>query len=235
MPRKTFFVAGTDTDVGKTYASCMLLQAAQERSMSTLALKPVAAGCYKKRVSEGGKDVDRLVNDDALRLMSYSSVKLGYLQVNPVSLQAAASPHIAADIDKKRVSANQIVGFCRGALLNAAQFNLIEGAGGWRVPINQHELMSDIAIELNVPVIMVVRLKLGCLNHALLTAEAIRRDGLRLAGWIANECDEEVMPYLEENLATLSAKLHAPCVAHLRYDQNCDPSKHDVWLDRLLA
>lgn len=193
-----FFVTGTDTEVGKTWVSCRLLERAREAGLSCYGLKPVAAGC--EETSEGWR------NDDALQLMAASSIELPYELVNPVALKAPVAPHIAATQEGKNITLARLVGYVRGALnAHPADLILIEGAGGWRVPLNDREMLSALAIELDVPVIQVVGMKLGCINHALLTAEAIKKDGLRYAGTMAN-CFGE-MAVQEENLLTLRQHL----------------------------
>ena len=207
---KAFFVAGTDTEVGKTYTSCRLLELAALQGMSTLGLKPVAAG---------GENVDgELQNDDAQALMASSSISLSYCQVNPVMLPDACSPHIAAANAGRMVSASRVEGYVRGALMHRADFALIEGAGGWRVPISPRETMADIAIKLSVPVILVVGLRLGCINHAPLTVEAIQRDGLTIAGWVGNQLSREPMSFFDENVQTLKSAIGAPCIGILPFD-----------------
>jgi dethiobiotin synthetase len=212
IPRK-YFVAGTDTDCGKTFVSCVLLRAAAGLGHSTIGMKPVAAGAVS---TEQG-----LRNDDALRLQQAASIALSYEQVNPVCLEAAVSPHLAAAQAGKRLQVQRIAGFCQGVLMKRADLTLIEGAGGWRVPISEHEFMSDLARALNLPVILVVGMKLGCLNHALLTAEAIVRDGLTLAGWVANQRDPH-MALITENLQTLQEALPFPCLGHIPFLANPD-------------
>jgi dethiobiotin synthetase len=202
MARKAFFVTGTDTHVGKTLVSAGLLIAAKNQGLTTAALKPVAAGCEK--TSEGFR------NEDALLLQSVITEKMHYEQVNPCALEAAIAPHIAAQQESRRLSVDRLVGFCRGAL-SLAGVTVVEGAGGWRVPISAHETMADLAKALNLPVILVVGMRLGCLNHALLTAEAIACDGLKLVGWVAN-CIDKDMPVLQENIESLHARLQAPCL-----------------------
>lgn len=208
MTNKTFFVTGTDTEVGKTFATVALLKAAKARGLQTLALKPVAAG---------GEDTGQgLRNEDALELMDAMTVALPYEQVNPVVFKTPASPHIAAAIDNKRTSISRLAGFCRGAMMQSYHLGFIEGAGGWRVPVNERENLSQLPVALELPVILVVGMRLGCLNHALLTAEAIARDGLTLAGWVANGIDPK-MAYQEDNLHTLTAALQAPCLGMIPY------------------
>jgi dethiobiotin synthetase len=142
--------------------------------------------------------------------------------VNPVALSAALAPHIAAALENRRVRVTQVVGLLRGAMMQArADITLIEGAGGWRVPLNEQETLADLAREMKAPVILVVGLRLGCINHALLTAEAIRRDGLVLAGWVANTLDPD-MPAREQNIATLASALAAPCLGVLPFVESAD-------------
>jgi dethiobiotin synthetase len=202
MRKQAFFIAGTDTDVGKTLVAAGLLVAAKQRGLTTAALKPVAAGCETT--------ADGLRNADALLLQSVITEPLIYEQINPIALAAAIAPHIAAQQEKRSLSVSRLVGLCRG-VLHSAQFTLVEGAGGWRVPLNPRETLADVARELNLPIILVVGVRLGCINHALLTAEAIQRDGLRLAGWVAN-CVDEQMPAMQENIESLQQRLQAPCL-----------------------
>lgn len=210
--KKHYFVTGTDTEVGKTQVACALLQAAAQASLKTVGLKPIAAGAEE----QGGV----WVNEDALALQEAASVKLPYASVNPVLLKEPMAPHIAAEREQKRVTVSQLAGFCRGTLMTAgADFALIEGAGGWRVPVNPRETLADLAKELNHPVILVVGMKLGCLNHALLTAEAIQRDGLSIAGWVANRIDPD-MTVFDENLATLERMMPAPLIGVLPHLSN---------------
>ncbi|MFE8072149.1 dethiobiotin synthase [Marinobacteraceae bacterium S3BR75-40.1] len=207
MARKTFFVTGTDTGVGKTLVSVALLEKARQLGLRTLAVKPVAAGCEK--TEEG------LRNEDAVALRAAITEKLSYEQVNPVALPDPLSPHIAAHNVGVSVSIQRLAGFCRGVMSQPGDLCLIEGAGGWRVPLNERETLARLPRELDIPVLMVVPLQLGCLNHAFLTAEAIGRDGLKLAGWVGNHPHAEPMAAEAENIATLKAALPAPCLGIL--------------------
>ncbi|MFK7976508.1 MAG: dethiobiotin synthase [Halioglobus sp.] len=200
---RTFFVTGTDTEVGKTAVSCALLKAAAAKGMTTAAVKPVAAGCD----AEGQ-------NDDALQLIEAMTESMAYMQVNPVALQEAIAPHIAAEHEGRSLQASRLAGLCRGVMSGGADFVLVEGAGGWRVPINNRETLADVARDLQAPVILVVGMRLGCINHALLTAEAILGDRLPLAGWVANRVEPQMACY-EENLATLKRLLRAPCLGEI--------------------
>lgn len=201
--KKAWFVTGTDTEVGKTAVSCALLHAAQRSGLRTAAVKPVAAGCDAQ-----GR------NEDALQLSRAMTETLDYAQVNPVALSEAVAPHIAAARERKLLQADRLAGLCRGVMLGSAQFVLIEGAGGWRVPINSRETLADVAIALQLDVILVVAMRLGCINHALLTVEAIRRDGLQVAGWVANQAGERMSCHTE-NLDTLRRLLPAPLLGEI--------------------
>ncbi len=204
-----FFVTGTDTDVGKTLISAGLLLAARKYSDNCIGIKPVSVGCETTP--------DGLRNDDALELMQASSVELDYDEANPVALKQAVAPHIAVQLAGGTIDLEFLVRHCQALDEKYPGFTLIEGAGGWRVPLNEHQFISDLPARLNMPVIMVVAMRLGCISHAILTAETIRRDGLEIAGWVANSISEE-MPYHGENLLMLEKKIKAPllgCVPFL--------------------
>lgn len=221
MPN-AYFVTGTDTDVGKTLIAAGLLAAANAQGFSTAAMKPVAAGC--ERTAAG------LRNADALLLQQTMSVQMPYEQINPIALEPAIAPHIAAEQSGTRIAATQLAGICRGVLIQRADLTLIEGAGGWRVPLNGRELFSQLAVELQLPVILVVGMRLGCINHALLTAEAIARDGLRLAGWVANRSSADMACY-EENVATIKSFLRAPCLGEVPYLAEPTPAQAATFLN----
>ena len=203
MDTRSFFVTGTDTEVGKTFIAAALLGMARERGLRTAGVKPVAAGCREA----GG----RLVNDDALALMAASGAGLDYAAVNPVALEPPIAPHIAAARAGVALEVGPLAASCRAVLDQGFDFVIVEGAGGWFVPVDGRNTLADLCIDLNLPVILVVGMKLGCLNHALLTAAAVEAAGLRLAGWVANSVAVE-MPVLEENIQTLRNRLAAPCL-----------------------
>lgn len=203
MAVKTYFVTGTDTDVGKTLAATGLIEAANRQGRRTAAIKPVAAGCEDRG--------DGLQNSDALQLQAAASHPLSYQQVNPIALQAAIAPHIAAEQEGRSLSAQRLSGFCRGLTLLPVDILVIEGAGGWYVPLNHRETLADVAKQLNPEIILVVGLRLGCINHALLSIKAIRADGLKIAGWIGSTIDPD-MPQLDKNIATLERLIAEPCL-----------------------
>ncbi len=215
MAKKTFFVTGTDTGVGKTMVSAAILEAARAAGLRTLAMKPIASGCDE--TPEG------LRNEDALALQSAMTESLAYEVINPVSLKPAIAPHVAAAQAGKSVTAQRLIGFCRGLQMRPADLMLIEGAGGWRVPLNNRETYASVPRELGTPVILVVSLKLGCINHALLTAEAIRADGLVVAGWVANRAEAETMSCEQETLDYLRSHMAAPCLGELPWLAEPDP------------
>ncbi|KAF0867236.1 dethiobiotin synthase [Pseudomonas sp. LD120] len=201
-----YFITGTDTDVGKTTVATGLLQAARLAGLSTAAGKPVASGCEPS--AQG------LRNADALALLAQSSLPLSYAEVNPFAFEPAIAPHLAAREAGVALTVQSLLMPMRHLLAKGADFTLIEGAGGWRVPLAGQDNLSDLAMALGLPVILVVGVRLGCINHALLTAEAIAQDGLQLAGWVANIIDPKTSR-LEENLATLAERLPAPCLGRV--------------------
>ncbi|MFS1525463.1 dethiobiotin synthase [Microbulbifer sp. 2304DJ12-6] len=210
---RTYFVAGTDTGVGKTFVSAALLTAAANAGLQTAAIKPVASGCAR---TEAG-----LRNGDALLLQEAMTLELSYPQVNPFALEPPIAPHIAAIEAGKQLSPARMAGVCRGVMSAGADLVLIEGAGGWRTPLGPRAFLSQLPRELNTPVVLVVGMQLGCINHALLSAEAIRSDGLPLAGWVANFVCEG-MARAEENLATLEALLPAPLLGVVPHSETRD-------------
>lgn len=198
-----WFITGTDTGVGKTHAACALIRHLAGQGLAVAALKPVASGC--QRTPAGPR------NADALELMAAANVELEYGRVNPYAFEPAIAPHLAAAQAGVEVDVTRVAAIARGIVADCL---VVEGAGGWCVPLGSGLMFSDLARVLCDGVILVVGLRLGCINHALLTVEQIRRDGFRLAGWIANTL-EPGMPVLEENVATLRDRIRAPLLARL--------------------
>jgi dethiobiotin synthetase len=203
---ESYFVTGTDTGVGKTLVATAMLEAATARGWRTVGLKPVASG---SEMSAHG-----LRNEDACQLLSATSEELGYEQVNPVTLAPAIAPHLALAAIGRQLTASELFRLCSPGLAASCDFRVIEGAGGWRVPLNHRETLADFARLVAAPVVMVVGIRLGCINHALLTAEAIRADGLRLAGWVANRLDPAA-EQVEGIIETLDAMLGAPRIGDI--------------------
>jgi dethiobiotin synthetase len=201
--RRGFFITGTDTGVGKTLIAVALTRALVARGLRTAVMKPVAAG--------GIHTPEGLRNDDALELLAASNVKAPYEDVNPWMLSMPASPHLAARADGVSIRHERIAAaFAR--LGEISDLVIVEGAGGWYAPISATETMADIAGKLALPVVLVVGLRLGCLNHALLTREALRAGGIVFAGWIANRLAAE-MPLVGANIDTLSSRFGAAPLA----------------------
>ena len=197
MSRRSFFVTGTDTGVGKTVVACALTRAFAARGERVSAMKPIASGA--QRSPEG------LRNDDALALLQAANLPLSYAQVNPYCFEPAISPHIAAEEAKITIDIDTIKDDFE-VLRALSDRVIVEGAGGWLAPINARENMGDLAQALGVPVVLVVALRLGCLNHAELTWRAIGSAGVALAGWVANRAVAP-MEREAENLATLTRRL----------------------------
>lgn len=215
-----FFVTGTDTDIGKTTVAAGLLHVARRQGLSTAAAKPLASGCQAS--AEG------LRNADALTLQAECDPPLPYALINPYAFEPAIAPHVAAREAGVDLDVTQLAAAVQRVLAHGADFTLVEGAGGWRVPLSGEVYLSDLAVTLGLPVILVVGMRLGCLNHALLTAQAIRADGLHLAGWVANQVDPH-MPRQAENLQDLRARLDAPClgwVPHLAPADAAQAAQH---------
>jgi len=198
--RAGWFVTGTDTGVGKTLVSGALLRVLRERGLRVAGMKPVASGCIATAAG--------LRNEDALVLARESSLRLPYAQVNPYAFEPAIAPHLAAAEAGVRIDLEGLAAGCE-ALLAQVDRVVVEGAGGWRVPLNDTETIADLARRLRLPVVLVVGLRLGCLNHALLTAAAILADGLPFGGWVANAIDPG-FARAAENLASLQERLPGP-------------------------
>jgi dethiobiotin synthetase len=209
---RSVFITGTDTGVGKTWVSLGVITALQRHGLRTAAMKPVASGA--RRTPEGPR------NDDALMLQDAADVDLIHEQVNPVLFTPPVAPHIAArragvtiDIDSLVVAHRRMAARC--------DWVVVEGIGGWRVPLSGGQTTADLVKALELPVIVVVGMRLGCLNHALLTRDAILNDGLRLLGWVANRVDAE-MACVEENIATLDERMGVPRIGVVPHLRHCD-------------
>jgi dethiobiotin synthetase len=201
---KTYFVTGTDTDAGKTLVAEALLHKARQQGLVCYGLKPVAAGA---EIHNGEAS-----NSDAVKLQNAASVHLPYAVINPYLFNSPIAPHIAAEQSQTSITQQVLVDHIRQTLIQCpADLVVVEGAGGWLVPINAAQYLSGIALDLQLEVIVVVGLKLGCLNHALLTVRAIEQDGLKVAAWVGSQIEAD-MPVLTENIATLTQKIVAPCL-----------------------
>jgi len=199
MKTRGLFVTGTDTSVGKTRVAVALIHALRAQGLRVAAMKPVSAG------SAPGE-----LNEDVMALRQAANVMADVCDVNPYAFEPAIAPHIAAEQAGVRIDLEMIAA-AYARLAAAADVVVVEGAGGWRVPLNEHEDMADLAQRLGLPVVLVVGLRLGCLNHALLTAESVARRCLPWAGWVGNHI-EPAMQQATENVAALHARLPGPCL-----------------------
>lgn len=199
---KAYFITGTDTEIGKTFVTAALLRAFAQQGLRTLGMKPVAAGAEKIDGVWHNEDVDQLV--------AASTVKASLEIVAPYLMQTPAAPHIVAKLEDVRIDVQHIAA-CYQQAREVADVVMVEGVGGYVVPLNDTISTVDMAQALNLPVILVVGMRLGCINHALLTAQAIAASGLHLAGWVANTVDAE-MKFFEDNVQALKQRLPAPCL-----------------------
>lgn len=207
-----YFITGTDTGVGKTLVSSALIHGFVTRGFTAVGMKPVAAGCRREST--------QLIADDVEQLRAASNLDIPLNQINPYAFEPAIAPHIAAQqagIDIKL----DVIAQAYEQLKAKADVVVVEGVGGFRVPLGHDVDTADLAKILDLPVILVVGMRLGCLNHALLTAEAIETRGLKLAGWIANQLDPEMTAF-NENLQSLQQHLAAPCLGMLPWLPDAD-------------
>ena len=220
-----FFVTGTDTGVGKTLVACALLHAFAARGKRVVGMKPVAAGAQWH--------ADGLRNEDVEQILAAGNVPASRQLANPYCFEPPVAPHIAARGAGVEIDLQQIERAYVG-LLRLADMVIVEGAGGFCVPLNAHESTADLVQRLGLPVLLVVGMRLGCLNHALLTAQAVRACGLELAGWVANHVDPR-MAHAEANIAALTERFSAPPVARIGFSFPPDPRSiaANLDLDRL--
>ncbi|MDX1251354.1 MAG: dethiobiotin synthase [Gammaproteobacteria bacterium] len=207
-----FFITGTDTEVGKTWVAAVLLAALKARGHTTAAMKPVSAGCIE--TPEG------LRNEDALILQRHATLALPYERINPYAFAPPIAPHIAAARIGQRIDIAPIKTIFH-SIAPQADYMIVEGAGGWRVPLNERETIADLAKALDLPVILVVGMRLGCINHALLSCESITGHGVKLAGWVANSILPDFAE-LEENIDTLRHRIDAPLLGTLPHMTELD-------------
>lgn len=208
--RKSFFIAGTDTGIGKTYVTVSLMEEFKKQGYKVAGMKPIASGAVIKNSS--------LKNEDAELIQQACSEPIDYELINPVVFELPVSPHIAARQVKQAIDLREIER-CYQELASNNDLVIVEGVGGWRVPISDEQSMADLAKKLDLPVILVVGLRLGCLNHAILSAEAIKADGFSLYGWVSNRLEEAYL-FPEESLETLKKTIESPYLADLPFGHN---------------
>jgi dethiobiotin synthetase len=220
--KRGVFITGTDTGVGKTLAACALLHALAARGVRAAPMKPIAAGAVERS--------GRLANEDSLALLEASGRDASWLDVvTPILLRHPIAPHIAAEREGRNLSFAPIVSAFEW-LKASAEFIVVEGVGGFRVPLEARTDTVDLARTFGLPVVMVVGLRLGCLNHALLTAQAIEAAGLAFGGWIANAIDPG-MAAPDENVAALESRLGAPLLGRFPHESEPDARRLAGLLD----
>jgi dethiobiotin synthetase len=205
---QSYFIIGTDTNVGKTYVASALIKYFTASGLSVIGMKPVASGCQLNEKFE-------LINEDVVDLMSASNVSVSLDLINPYRFVPAIAPHIAAEQAGVHINLNKIKQSYE-QLASLADVVIVEGAGGFYVPLNKLETLADLVVLLNIPVILVVGIRLGCINHALLTVESIESRGLKLSGWIANEIELNFTMFYEV-INSLKHRITAPCITVVRW------------------
>ena len=205
---KRYFIIGTDTNCGKTYVTCQLVDYFKGRNKRVMAVKPVASGCV---VMNG-----ELISEDVSALQCHNG-ETGH-NICPWRFERPISPHLAAGEIGEVLSAKAIVDFCQGQAFGDLDYLLIEGAGGLMVPLNNNETWVDVLIESQIPVILVVGMRLGCINHALLTELALKTHQINGVGWIAN-CIDKTMLALSENIDYLMEKMSLPLLATIPHGE----------------
>ena len=224
------FITGTDTGVGKTLVAAGLLVALNARGTRSIGMKPVASGCVATPQGPRNADAELLLAHSA-RCADGRAVD--YAQVNPYAFDAPIAPHIAARDAGVDIALDPIA-TAYAALGAEAAHVVVEGVGGWMAPLGTRLMQADLARALNLPVILVVGLRLGCINHALLSARAIRDDGCELIGWIGNTIDAAMLRR-EDNLAALRERIAAPCFGVLPHARDADPAQLAPHLDAVCA
>jgi len=204
---KTFFITGIDTGTGKTLVTAGLMRALRAGGKQVYGMKPVASGC---KIVEG-----RLVSDDALMIQDNGSHAIPYITINPIALENPCSPNIAAKLESRETDVNVVMS-AYGDMPETADFILIEGIGGWRTPFCDNAGSAGFVKMLGIPVILVVGLRLGCINHSLLTLEAMQQDGIQLVGWVVSRTDPDFR-YGNESIACLQDAIPAALLADIPY------------------
>lgn len=207
------FITGTDTGIGKTWVTLGVMARLQRLGWSVAGMKPVASGC--RQTAHG------LRNDDALRIQQQSSIALAYSQLNPYAYEPPIAPHIAAMGAKRPISLTRIVNAYQ-AIVEQVDWCVVEGVGGWLVPLDARHTVGDLVQRLEVPVLLVVGIRLGCLNHALLSVNSILHQGTRLLGWVANQI-EPAPVRATRNIETLEEWIDAPCLGTIPWLQAPSP------------
>jgi len=215
----SFFITGTDTNIGKTAITCSLIAKCIEEGFRAGGMKPVAAGCH----IENGY----MISDDVKKIIEVSNVDLNIKEINPYSFELPIAPHIS--FKSNEIDIHLIKKYLR-SFENKMDYLFIEGVGGYAVPLTENFTTADLVENLDIPVILVVGMKLGCINHALLTVESILNKKQKLCGWVANRIDGDMQAY-EENFSFLKEKIKAPCLGEVPYFKDFDPYKASKFIN----
>ena len=215
----SFFITGTDTNIGKTAITCSLIAKCIEEGFRAGGMKPVAAGCH----IENGY----MISDDVKKIIEVSNVDLNIKEINPYSFELPIAPHIS--FKSNEIDIHLIKKYLR-SFENKMDYLFIEGVGGYAVPLTETFTTADLVESLDIPVILVVGMKLGCINHALLTVESILKKKQKLCGWVANRIDGDMQAY-EENFSFLKEKIKAPCLGEVPYFKDFDPYKASKFIN----
>ncbi|QDP01313.1 dethiobiotin synthase [Thalassotalea sp. PS06] len=210
----SIFITATDTDAGKTYVSEKLIQLLTASGLKISAFKPVSAGCEWQH--------GELQNQDALCLQAAANTEQPLSEINPIAFEPPIAPHIAAAEQGLTLTVADVRCAYKPIVNRNNDVILVEGAGGWRLPLNDSEFMSDFVKSESIPVILVVGMKLGCLNHAMLTYQAMINDGINVVGWVANQAQAEKMTNHQENIHYLKNAINAPCLGELNFNDGAE-------------
>ena len=213
----TWFITGTDTEIGKTHAACDLVRHLVSLRQRVAVAKPIASGCTMT--------ADGLRNEDALALQAASNVNAPYELINPYRFEPAIAPHLAA------AAVGEVIDLQHAAAIQhevEADWLVVEGAGGWSIPLDDHRMLRDLAAAFTTRVLLVVGMRLGCISHALLSAAQISKDGFELVGWVANHVDPDMLAQ-EDNLATLDRLLPAPRIGTIPFTPAGCETRTGLW------
>lgn len=221
---KGIFITGTDTGIGKTVVSCVLLEKLKQAGHTVQGMKPVASGCEKS--------AHGLRNEDAELLIRHSSHECDYDRVNPYAFEPPIAPHLAAEQAGVQIDLDAIYKHYQ-LLQTESDYVIVEGVGGWQVPLNDRQTVADLAVTLGLPVLLVAGIRLGVINHTVLTLQAIRASGVQLVGWVANIVDPDML-FIDENIEAIQQRVDVPCLGVLPYEKSLCPEEMMCYLNKVI-